>query len=78
MEMGAATFHPFTSLKAIGPKPWKAVFVQPCRRPSDGRYGKNPNRLQSYYQLQVIIKPSPIDSQELYLESLKKYSIRPR
>ncbi len=77
LEMGAATFHPATALKAIGADPWKAVFVQPCRRPSDGRYGKNPNRLQSYYQLQVIIKPSPIDSQELYLESLKSISINP-
>ncbi len=77
LEMGAATFHPATALKAIGTDPWKAVFVQPCRRPSDGRYGKNPNRLQSYYQLQVIIKPSPIDSQELYLESLKNILINP-
>ena len=77
LEMGAATFHPFTTLKAIGNAPWRAVFVQPCRRPTDGRFGKNPNRLQYYYQLQVIIKPSPIDSQELYLDSLKSISINP-
>ncbi len=77
LEMGAATFHPFTTLKAIGNAPWRAVFVQPCRRPTDGRFGKNPNRLQHYYQLQVIIKPSPIDSQELYLDSLKSISINP-
>ncbi|MBF91985.1 MAG: glycine--tRNA ligase subunit alpha [Rickettsiales bacterium] len=77
LEMGAATFHPFTTLKAIGNAPWRAVFLQPCRRPSDGRFGKNPNRLQYYYQLQVIIKPSPVDSQELYLDSLKSISIDP-
>ena len=59
MEMGAATFNPFTILKALGKDPWNAVFTQPCRRPSDGRYGENPNRLQHYYQLQVIMKPSP-------------------
>ena len=75
--MGAATFHPFTTLKAIGNAPWRAVFVQPCRRPTDGRFGKNPNAQQHYYQLQVIIKPSPIDSQELYLDSLKSISINP-
>ncbi len=75
LEMGAATFHPATTLKAIGKKPWKAVFIQPCRRPSDGRYGKNPNRLQQYYQLQVVIKPSPENSQELYLDSLKAINI---
>ncbi len=78
MEMGAATFHPSTALRAIGKNPWKAVFVQPCRRPSDGRYGKNPNRLQHYFQLQVIIKPSPKDSQSLYLESLDKISVNPK
>ena len=78
MEMGAATFHPATALKAIGKKPWKAVFVQPCRRPSDGRYGKNPNRLQHYYQFQVLIKPSPSDSQELYLKSLESVNIDPK
>ena len=75
MEMGAATFHPATTLKAIGKKPWKAVFIQPCRRPSDGRYGENPNRLQHYYQLQVLIKPSPLNSQDLYLDSLKTINI---
>ncbi len=77
MEMGAATFHPLTSLKALGKTKWNSVFVQPCRRPSDGRYGKNPNRLQHYYQLQVIMKPSPLNSQELYLKSLKEISIDP-
>ena len=77
MEMGAATFNPFTSLKALGKDPWNAVFTQPCRRPSDGRYGENPNRLQHYYQLQVIMKPSPTNSQELYLKSLKEIKIHP-
>ncbi len=77
MEMGAATFHPFTALKSLGSQPWSSVFVQPCRRPTDGRYGKNPNRLQHYYQLQVIKKPNPINSQELYLESLKVIQINP-
>lgn len=75
LEMGAATFHPATTLRALGEKPWKSVFIQPCRRPSDGRYGKNPNRLQHYYQLQVIIKPSPANSQELYLDSLRAINI---
>ena len=75
MEMGAATFNPFVSLKALGKKDWKTCFVQGCRRPSDGRYGKNPNRLQHYYQFQVLIKPSPLNSQELYLESLKSVDI---
>ncbi len=75
MEMGAATFHPATVLKVIDKNPWSAVFLQPCRRPSDGRYGKNPNRLQHYYQLQVLIKPSPTNSQELYLNSLKTINI---
>ena len=81
--MGAGTFHPATLLRALGPKPWKAAFVQPCRRPSDGRYGENPNRLQHYYQFQVILKPSPGDIQDQYLESLgvlgidaKKHDIR--
>jgi len=70
LEMGAATFHPATTLRALGPRPWKAAYVQPSRRPTDGRYGENPNRLQHYYQFQVIIKPSPPDLQELYLKSL--------
>ncbi|MBN2971286.1 glycine--tRNA ligase subunit alpha [Roseomonas aeriglobus] len=70
MRMGAGTFHPATTLKSLGPDPWKAAYVQPCRRPTDGRYGENPNRLQHYYQYQVILKPSPPDLQELYLGSL--------
>ena len=70
MEMGAGTFHPATTLRALGPQPWNAAFVQPCRRPTDGRYGENPNRLQHYYQYQVILKPSPRDLQDLYLGSL--------
>jgi glycyl-tRNA synthetase alpha chain len=70
VEMGAGTFHPATSLRALGPKPWKAAYVQPSRRPTDGRYGENPNRLQHYYQFQVILKPAPADSQALYLKSL--------
>ncbi|WP_294329271.1 glycine--tRNA ligase subunit alpha, partial [uncultured Sphingomonas sp.] len=70
MRMGAGTFHPATTLRALGPEPWNAAFVQPCRRPTDGRYGENPNRLQHYYQYQVILKPSPADLQDLYLGSL--------
>ena len=70
MEMGAGTFHPATTLRALGPEAWNAAYVQPCRRPTDGRYGENPNRLQQYYQYQVILKPSPPDLQELYLGSL--------
>ena len=70
MEVGAGTFHPATTLRALGPKPWNAAYVQPSRRPKDGRYGENPNRLQHYYQLQVILKPSPEELQELYLKSL--------
>ncbi len=77
MEMGAGTFHPATTLRALGPKPWKAAYVQPSRRPSDGRYGENPNRLQHYYQYQVILKPSPADSQELYLGSLREIGLDP-
>ncbi len=69
VEMGAGTFHPATTLRALGPKPWRAAYVQPSRRPSDGRYGENPNRLQHYYQYQVIVKPSPADAQELMLQS---------
>jgi glycyl-tRNA synthetase alpha chain len=75
MEMGAGTFHPATTLRALGPKPWKAAYAQPSRRPKDGRYGENPNRLQHYYQFQVIIKPSPPDLQELYLKSLAAIGI---
>ncbi len=75
MEMGAGTFHPATFLRAIGPEPWKTAYVQPSRRPTDGRYGENPNRLQHYYQFQVILKPSPSDIQDLYLESLAEIGI---
>jgi glycyl-tRNA synthetase alpha chain len=77
MEVGAGTFHPATFLRAIGPEPWRAAYVQPSRRPTDGRYGENPNRLQHYYQYQVLLKPSPADIQELYLESLKTLGIDP-
>ncbi|WP_028585676.1 glycine--tRNA ligase subunit alpha [Desulfogranum mediterraneum] len=75
MEVGAGTFHPATLLRALGPEPWKTAYVQPSRRPTDGRYGENPNRLQHYYQYQVIIKPSPPNSQELYLESLQQFGL---
>jgi glycyl-tRNA synthetase alpha chain len=75
MEVGAGTFHPATTLRALGPKPWAAAYVQPSRRPSDGRYGENPNRLQHYYQFQVIIKPSPPDLQDIYLGSLAAIGI---
>ncbi|HKJ77585.1 MAG TPA: glycine--tRNA ligase subunit alpha, partial [Gammaproteobacteria bacterium] len=77
MEVGAGTFHTATFLRAIGPEPWSAAYVQPSRRPTDGRYGDNPNRLQHYYQFQVVIKPSPKDFQELYLGSLKALGIDP-
>jgi len=77
MEVGAGTFHPATFLRAIGPETWNAAYVQPCRRPTDGRYGTNPNRLQHYYQFQVIMKPSPANIQELYLDSLKMLGIDP-
>jgi len=75
MEVGAGTFHPATTLRALGPKPWSAAYVQPSRRPKDGRYGENPNRLQHYYQFQVIMKPSPANIQELYLASLDAIGI---
>ncbi len=75
MEVGAGTFHPATLLRALGPEPWKAAYVQPSRRPTDGRYGENPNRLQHYYQYQVVIKPSPTDVQAMYLESLKQFGL---
>ncbi|MCB1437676.1 MAG: glycine--tRNA ligase subunit alpha [Rhodobiaceae bacterium] len=78
MEVGAGTFHPATTLRALGPKPWKAAYVQPSRRPKDGRYGENPNRLQHYYQFQVILKPSPKDIQDLYLKSLYAIGIDPK
>ena len=77
MEMGAGTFHPATFLRAIGPEPWCAAYVQPSRRPTDGRYGENPNRMQHFYQFQVIFKPSPAESQALYLDSLKAIGLDP-
>ena len=75
LEVGAGTFHPATTLRSLGPKPWKAAYVQPSRRPTDGRYGENPNRLQHYYQFQVIIKPSPTNIKKLYLNSLSTIGI---
>ncbi|MCZ6721710.1 MAG: glycine--tRNA ligase subunit alpha [Proteobacteria bacterium] len=78
LEVGAGTFHPATTLRSLGPEPWKAAYVQPSRRPKDGRYGENPNRLQHYYQFQVILKPSPDDIQEAYLESLEALGIDPK
>jgi len=77
VEMGAGTFHPATTLRALGPKPWAAAYVHPSRRPSDGRYGENPNRLQHYYQYQVIMKPSPADAQALLLESYREIGLDP-
>ncbi|MCP3901589.1 MAG: glycine--tRNA ligase subunit alpha [Desulfobacteraceae bacterium] len=77
MEVGAGTFHPATLLRALGPEPWKTAYVQPSRRPTDGRYGENPNRLQHYYQYQVLIKPSPPDIQQLFLESFKVLGVDP-
>src|ERR1700675_1492874 len=78
VEMGAGTFHPGTTLRALGPKPWRAAYVQPSRRPTDGRYGENPNRMQHFYQFQVILKPAPADSQQLYLDSLTALGIDAR
>ncbi len=78
LEVGAGTFHPATALRALGPSPWNAAYVQPSRRPTDGRYGTNPNRLQHYYQFQVILKPSPDNIQDLYLGSLRELGIDPR
>jgi glycyl-tRNA synthetase alpha chain len=75
MEVGAGTFHPATLLRSLGPEPWKAAYVQPSRRPTDGRYGENPNRLQHYYQYQVVLKPSPANVQEMYLESLQRFGL---
>ncbi len=77
MEVGAGTFHPATFLRSIGPEPWRAAYVQPCRRPTDGRYGENPNRLQHYYQFQVVLKPNPDNIQALYLDSLKMLGFDP-
>jgi len=77
MEVGAGTFHPATTLRSLGPEPWRTAYVQPSRRPTDGRYGENPNRLQHYYQFQVLMKPSPPNSQELYLDSLGVLGIDP-
>lgn len=77
MEVGAGTFHPATFLRSIGPEPWRSAYVQPSRRPTDGRYGENPNRLQHYYQYQVVLKPSPLDIQDLYLQSLRTLGIDP-
>jgi glycyl-tRNA synthetase alpha chain len=77
VEMGAGTFHPATTLRALGPRPWRAAYVQPSRRPSDGRYGENPNRLQHYYQFQVILKPAPEDVQALYLDSVRAIGLDP-
>jgi glycyl-tRNA synthetase alpha chain len=77
MEVGAGTFHPATFLKVLGPESWNAAYVQPSRRPTDGRYGENPNRLQHYYQFQVIMKPSPLDIQDMYLASLVSLGIDP-
>ncbi|MGL6187426.1 MAG: glycine--tRNA ligase subunit alpha [Holosporales bacterium] len=76
LEMGAGTFHPATTLKALGPKPWKAAFIQPARRPNDGRYGDNPNRVQKHHQFQVILKPSPAEAQELALESFEAAGLK--
>src|ERR1041384_7498756 len=76
-EVGAGTFHPATTLRALGPETWNAAYVQPSRRPTDGRYGENPNRRQHYYQLQLIMKPSPADIQERYLDSLRRIGIDP-
>lgn len=77
LEVGAGTFHPATFLRAIGPEPWSAAYVQPSRRPTDGRYGENPNRVQHYYQFQVVLKPSPLDIQEKYLDSLRTLGVDP-
>ena len=77
MEVGAGTFHPATFLRSIGPEPWSAAYVQPSRRPTDGRYGENPNRVQHYYQFQVVLKPSPIDIQSKYLDSLRALGVDP-
>src|SRR5690349_12459218 len=77
MEVGAGTFHPGTFLRALGPEPWRTAYVQPSRRPADGRYGENPNRLQCHHQFQVMLKPSPLNVQELYLDSLRLLGVDP-
>ena len=77
LEVGAGTFHPSTFLRSLGPEPWNVAFIQPCRRPTDGRYGENPNRLQHYYQFQVLMKPSPADIQQRYIDSLKVLGVDP-
>lgn len=77
LEVGAGTFNPATTLRCLGPEPWRVAYVEPSRRPTDGRYGENPNRLQHYYQYQVLLKPSPLDIQDMYLESLKSLGIDP-
>jgi glycyl-tRNA synthetase alpha chain len=77
LEVGAGTFHPATFLRSLGPEPWRAAYVEPSRRPTDGRYGENPNRLQHYYQYQVLLKPSPLEVQDLYLNSLQSFGIDP-
>jgi glycyl-tRNA synthetase alpha chain len=77
LEVGAGTFNPATFLRVLGPEPWKVAYVEPSRRPTDGRYGENPNRLQHYYQFQVILKPSPLEIQEMYLDSLKAFGVEP-
>jgi len=76
-EVGAGTFNPATFLRVLGPEPWKVAYVEPSRRPTDGRYGENPNRLQHYYQFQVILKPSPLEIQDIYLESLRAFGVEP-
>ena len=78
LEVGAGTMNPATMLRCLGPEPWMVAYVEPSRRPTDGRYGENPNRLQHYYQYQVLLKPSPLDVQNIYLESLKSFGIDPR
>ena len=77
LEVGAGTFNPATLLRALGPEPWSVAYVEPSRRPTDGRYGENPNRLGHYYQYQVIIKPSPLEIQDMYLDSLKALGVDP-
>ena len=77
LEVGAGTMNPATTLRVLGPEPWRVAYVEPSRRPTDGRYGENPNRLQHYYQYQVIIKPAPSNIQDLYIESLRELGIKP-